>query len=1114
MNTHSKFAVAKHQLILPFIFLITIVSVLGLMFFGGVASADVTFQDINPNSSDLDATGNPDPAFQFNNPDPDGASGGRVNGLASVAGDNQTFYAASEWGGLYKTIDQGLTWSRLDQHLPVAAWDVEVDPSNTQRVYATSFYDGRANSLAGINVSTDGGATWTRPPTATPLPTSNCVSARRTEASAFGIGVRPDATNNVFIGTNCGVAISTDSGVTWIFVDPTPLTRPNDVWDVVVQGGGPTGQGIVDICGDDGHFRTTNGGTTWTGGLISGFSGICSIAVSPDETYVLFVVVGTRLFESNDAGATWNAIPNPSSQGRIPMFATNQRSNAGMVNRFDLWFGDIRLHRRSCTTPAVPAQGGAVRCPARAQGNDGVDNDGDGATDEADESWFGPFTRSAGAHDDAGDLVFDTQAANDACPVIFSSDGGVYQNTNLGAGCQSPSWEQPNVTPHAQWLFGMDGANQAGIANEDLYFGSQDTGSFASTDAGAATPTWSNKDCCDGFDVSADPNRVLYTICCFGGGGRANRLFVRNPGMTGRDTGTLANNLIGEINNYPAGVLPRFRPIDIIDQFANQQYVLVTTAGIFFTPNITATPTVTWTQLGAATSPAGACGVQAAVTGGIPTFYVQAGICNERQMGNNGDQLFKYTGTAPGGNWQRIDTNLPGASLGVGVFAVDPTNPNRLYASNIRTLAGGGPQMVFSNDGGATWNNDATLDNLMTGGGVFKYRTQRGPSNFTMFQGYPQPSLLAFDPQNPNTIVAGGRDSGVFMSVTGGQSWVLLTDPFDSGNSGMPHLPRPWFAYFDSDPTDMPGEVNLFVGTQGRGVWRVSVLSADVSVAKEVTPDPVATGGELVYTLTVTNNGPGTASDIELIDTLPAGVSYVSDTGGCTDAGGTVTCDIGELLPFDTVNIDIIVQADACLLDDTGSAIITDEVTVNSLTTPDPDPTNNTASADTLVLPGCNGLFATIVGTPGNDSISGTPADDVIAALGGNDTVVGRGGNDLICGCGGNDMLFGDAGDDEIDGGPDDDRLAGGDGDDRLLGGGGNDVLKGQSGNDTLTGGPGIDMLFGMQGNDRLAGGGGNDRLSGGAGADALDGGAGIDLCTGGSGNDTAVNCEQVFQVP
>src|SRR6266496_818669 len=105
-------------------------------------------RDINPSQSDQWTT------------DPDGASGGRVNHVGVDPRDQTIVYAASEWGGIYKSTDGGETWTRMNGHHPTATWDIKVSPADSNRVIATSFYDGRVNSISGINVSTDGGKTW------------------------------------------------------------------------------------------------------------------------------------------------------------------------------------------------------------------------------------------------------------------------------------------------------------------------------------------------------------------------------------------------------------------------------------------------------------------------------------------------------------------------------------------------------------------------------------------------------------------------------------------------------------------------------------------------------------------------------------------------------------------------------------------------------------------------------------------------------------------------------------------------------------------------------------------------------------------------------------------
>ena len=128
-------------------------------------------------------------------------------------------------------------------------------------------------------------------------------------------------------------------------------------------------------------------------------------------------------------------------------------------------------------------------------------------------------------------------------------------------------------------------------------------------------------------------------------------------------------------------------------------------------------------------------------------------------------------------------------------------------------------------------------------------------------------------------------------------------------------------------------------------------VAADLSVTKADQPDPVGAGAELTYTLEVHNAGPSTATDVELSDSLPMEVSFVSatisgGTGTCVPVGSDVLCDLNDLDPGQGVTVFIDVIVDDSVPDGT---TITDTVTVSSAS-PDPDPSNNSASEDTLVV--------------------------------------------------------------------------------------------------------------------------------------------------------------------
>jgi Ca2+-binding RTX toxin-like protein len=93
--------------------------------------------------------------------------------------------------------------------------------------------------------------------------------------------------------------------------------------------------------------------------------------------------------------------------------------------------------------------------------------------------------------------------------------------------------------------------------------------------------------------------------------------------------------------------------------------------------------------------------------------------------------------------------------------------------------------------------------------------------------------------------------------------------------------------------------------------------------------------------------------------------------------------------------------------------------------------------ASHAVVPTCNGLEATIVGTDGPDHLVGTDGADVVVLGADNDIFAGKGGDDVICGDSGRDVIYPGAGNDTV------------------LGGDGNDSIYESAGDDVLDGGPG-----------------------------------------------------------
>jgi len=131
-----------------------------------------------------------------------------------------------------------------------------------------------------------------------------------------------------------------------------------------------------------------------------------------------------------------------------------------------------------------------------------------------------------------------------------------------------------------------------------------------------------------------------------------------------------------------------------------------------------------------------------------------------------------------------------------------------------------------------------------------------------------------------------------------------------------------------------------------------SQSSADLQLEKLDSPDPVLPGDSITYEILLTNAGPDAAEFVNLEDTLPAEVTFLSifadPAWSCSTPpvgmGGTVTCSI-DSLPVGVADFFITVMVGSGVAPGT---VITNTATASS-ETPDPDEGGPSATTTTTV---------------------------------------------------------------------------------------------------------------------------------------------------------------------
>jgi photosystem II stability/assembly factor-like uncharacterized protein len=249
---------------------------------------------------------------------------GRIVDIEIDPRNPSVWYVASAFGGLWKTVNRGITFEPVfDNAVSFTLCCVVIDPKNSNVVWVGTGENNSQRSAHfgdGVYKSTDAGKTWTR----MGLETSEHIGK---------ILIDPRNSNIVYVasqgplfseGGERGLYKTTDGGSTWhavlsiskdtgisdIVFDPrnadvifaTAYQRRRHVGQMI--GGGPEG----------GIFKTTNAGKTWTKltrGLPTGDMGRVGLAVDGRKTpATLFALVDAKrpesgFFRSDDGGNSW-----------------------------------------------------------------------------------------------------------------------------------------------------------------------------------------------------------------------------------------------------------------------------------------------------------------------------------------------------------------------------------------------------------------------------------------------------------------------------------------------------------------------------------------------------------------------------------------------------------------------------------------------------------------------------------------------------------------------------------------------------------------------------------------------------------------------------------------
>jgi photosystem II stability/assembly factor-like uncharacterized protein len=736
---------------------------------------------------------------------------GRVTALAVDPTNASIVYAGGADGGVWKTTNGGTNWTPLtDTQVSLAIGAIAIDPSNHLNIYAGTGEDNNNQdgyTGAGILKSTNGGTTWTN----LPGPFVGPFDSTTGGGSIGSLAVHPTNGQILLAGVTLegadGVYRSTDGGSTWtgvlggsgfpatgVVFDPT---NGNNAFAAIGAPGGNSANGI---------YGSTDGGATWSPLLVADTApaGRITLAMAPSTPTTLYASIAYAsngstsagslyaLYKTTNSGTSWTSLTS------VPNYCNPQcwydMALAVAPNNANVVFGSgaYQYATDSQTTVVRSTDGGTTW------------------------SLLGGGANGVNVHTDGHAIAFSPSGST----VYVGTDGGVWSSTNVTA--STVNWTSLNATLALTQFYNGLSVDPTNVNR--MFGGAQDNGPQEYTDS----LTWNGvAPCGDGGFSAIDPLSPD-TVYVSGHGPCVEK------STTGGGLNTFSNvaptiSSSGRIAFIPPVVLDPSTPANVYVG-ANQLYQSTDGA-------------TTWNAISPDLTAGGTLSIVAVAPSNSNTIYT-----------GSDDAIVAVTTNALAGTsskWSNIST---AATRAVTDIKIDPTTSTTAYVTY----------------GGFSGFTD-------TVGHVFK--TTNGGSSWTDISGNlpnTEVTSIAIDPDVANTYYV-GTDVGAFYTSNGGTTWSVL-------GTGLPNVGVMSLAFQHATRT-------LVAGTHGRSAWSLSLATAEtLSVTLAGTGSGSVTSSPSGITCPSTcsaNFNSGTV--VTLTAAAAAGSTFAGWSGACS---GTGTCSV------------------------------------------------------------------------------------------------------------------------------------------------------------------------------------------------------------------------------